>query len=268
MLAAFHIFYGEIQGGSSAHEKHKFISSEPTEFVIKKCDIIDKLKRVSEESGYLRDPEVVRIIFDRGHIKLIDIIGDIEPPRKEQQPPKTILNYGSSITHGMNSIDMSHSWTYLTAHNLNCDCRNLGMAGSCAMEPAVIDYIAEEGEKGNWDIATLEVGINVLAWEEDKIYERAVYAIEQVALRNPDKPVIVISPFYWMGDFENETEADRWRRILEEVVDKLNLKNVYYKSGLDFIDKMAYISADMVHPNIYGVQRIANVLTEFLQSIL
>ncbi len=209
---------------------------------------------------------MVRVIFDRGHIKLLDIIGDVEPPKRCQQPEKVMLNYGSSITHGSNSIDMSHSWTYMVAHNLNLDCINLGMAGSCAVEPEIVEYIATEGEKGNWNIATMELGINVLNWEEDKIYSRVTYAVEQIAKRNPDKPVVVISPFYSNDDFDMGKAADRWRHIIEEIVTKLNFPNVFYKSGLDFIDNMSYISADLVHPNIYGVGQIANRLTMYIKE--
>lgn len=263
----FHVYYGGIQGGWSDHEVHRIIENEPKVFVIKKPQNIEKLKRISEECGYDWDPEVIRIIFDRGHIKLLDVMGDIKPPKPNQMPKRTMLNYGSSITHGSNSIDMSHSWSYMVAHNLNVDCINLGMAGSCAMEPCVIDYIAVQGELGNWDFATLELGINVLAWEESKIYERVTYAIEQIALRNPEKPVVVISPFYCNDDFDNGSNAEKWRRIIEEVVNTLNLKNVYYKSGLYFIDNISYISADEVHPNIYGVQRIADKLTDYIKNI-
>ena len=99
------------------------------------------------------------------YVTIHDIIGDIETPKANQCPKSTLLSYGSSITHGSNAIDTSHTWVSLLAHNLNMDARNLGMAGSCAMEPEMVDYIASQGEKGHWDLATLELGINVLSWE-------------------------------------------------------------------------------------------------------
>lgn len=146
---------------------HKVVTTEPQEFVIERSKNLDRLKVMAERIGDSWDPEVIRVIFDRGYFKIYDIVGDIEPPKEEQCPAKTMLSYGSSITHGSNSIDMSHSWVSIVAHNLNMDARNLGMAGSCAMEPEMVDYIASEGEKGRWDIATLELGINVLGWEEE-----------------------------------------------------------------------------------------------------
>ncbi len=268
VVTTFHVYYGAIQGGWEDHEVHKFIGNEPKEFVFKKNANLQSHRRMTEKFGYDFDPEVVRVIFDRGHIKLMDVVGDVEPPKREQTPKKVMLNYGSSITHGSNSIDRSHSWTCWTAHMLNLDCRNLGMAGSCAMEPAVIDYIADEGKRGNWDIATLELGINVLPWEEEKIRERVTYAVSKVAGENPDKPIIVISPFYCNNDFvENSNgNAVKWRRNISEIVAELGYKNVYYKSGLEFLDSMSYISGDLVHPNIYGVQKIADTLIRFIQD--
>ncbi len=263
-VCTFQVFYGELQGGWGL--VHGIIPQEPTEFVFKKPDNTEKYKKITEEFRYDRDPDVVRVIFNRGRVKIWDVDGEVEPPKPEQHPKRTLLSYGSSITHGSSSMDMCHSWVSLTAHHLNMDHRNLGMAGSCWMEPAVIDYIAEEGIKGRWDLATLELGINVLDWEEDKVYERVRYAVSKVAGLNPDKPVLVISPFYCYDDYDGGTDAEKWRRIIPEVVEELGLSNVYYKSGLYFLDNMSYISADEVHPNIYGVQRIADRMTEFLKK--
>ena len=214
------------------------------------------------------DSDVVRIIFDRGSYKIFDVIGDVTPPTEDQVPKKTLLSYGSSITHGSNSIDQSHTWVALLAHDLGMDARNLGMAGSCALEPAMADYIASEGEKGNWDIATLELGINVLNWENEKIKERTENIIRQVAGRNSDKPVFVISPFYHCGDDNEGDRAKVWRRIIEETVSRLDYKNVTYINGLDVLGDASYMSADEVHPNIYGVARIAEIITGRVRSVI
>lgn len=266
---SFHVFRGGIQGGWEDHELHKQVRTEVEEFVIEKSKNIDRLKKMTDQIGYEWDCEVVRVIFDRGYFKIFDIIGDIEPPKRTQCPRKTLLSYGSSITHGSNAIDASHTWVAILAHNLNMDARNLGMAGSCAMEPEMIEYIASEGEKGHWDIVTLELGINVLHWEEEKIVSRVENAIIQIAGRNMEKPVFVISPFYYCGDdFDNNGYADKWRRVIEQIVKKLAYSNVIYINGLDIIGDMSYMSADEVHPNIYGVQQIADKITYCIKQLL
>lgn len=265
----FHVYRGGIQGEWFDVEVHKCVTGEVEDFVIERSKNIPHLKIMTEKSGLDWDPEVIRVIFDRGRYKIFDIIGDIEPPKPEQCPKKTLLSYGSSITHGSNSIDMSHTWTSVLGHNLNMDVINLGMAGGCAMEPEMADYIAGLGEKGKWDVATLELGINVLSWEEEKIVERVENIINEVAGRNPEKKIFVISPFYHCGDdFDNTGDGDKWRRNIESIVKRLNYPNVTYFNGLDILDNMSYMSADEVHPNIYGIQRIADILTEKIGKAL
>ena len=53
--------------------------------------------------------------------------------------------YGSSITHGSSVIAAPNTWSSVLAHNLNTGLRNLGLAGSCHMEPEHIEHIASEG---------------------------------------------------------------------------------------------------------------------------
>ncbi len=265
MLDTFHVYRGGIQGGWEDHITNKYVSSEAADFVIKRSANMDTLKKMNAQAGYDWDPEVVRVIFNRGHYRIVDIVGDVEPPHSTQTPKKTLLTYGSSITHGDNSYNQSNAWASVLAHRMKMDLRNLGMAGTCAIEPAVIDYIAAEGERGNWDMAILELGINVLWWEEEKFRERVVNAIEQVAGRNPLKPVLLISPFYCDDDFKEGGKAENWRRIMAEVAAELSMPNVTLINGLDLIGDMSLISADEIHPNIYGMQQIADRLLEICE---
>ena len=265
----FHIYRGGIQGGWEDHEVHKTVRDNVEEFEIENSEVIDKIDVMHKRLRLDWDSKVIRLIFDKGTYKIFDICGDIEPPEKEQCPKKTMLCYGSSITHGSNALDMSHSWASVLGHNLNVDVRNLGMAGSCWMEPDFVEFLAAEGEKGTWDMATLELGVNVLGWEEAKLRERVENTIKQIAGRNPDKPIFVISPFYLCDeDFNKECKASRWREVIEEITGKLNYGNVTYINGHDLLSDMSGISGDLIHPNIYGVQKIADGLTEMISKKL
>ena len=266
---AFHVYRGGLQGGYDDHEINCYIPPAPHVFEFKHSKFRDAHKTVHEVMGLDWDPEVIRVIFDRGQVKIHDVIGDVEPPVAAQTPKSTLLCYGSSITHGSNSIDTSHSWASVLAYNLNMDCRNLGFAGSCAMEPEVVEYIAAMGEQGKWQIANLELGINVLHWDEEKIYERLENTLRQIAGRNPDKPVFVISPFFY-GDelLENCPRGALWRKIIPEVVGRLAYPNVTYVSGLDLLGDISGMSGDLIHPSIYGVQQIADRLTAVYRMTL
>lgn len=190
-------------------------------------------------------------------------------PKKEDCPSKTLMCYGSSITHGSNAIDTSHSWAAVLAHNIDYDVKNKGMAGTCCMEPSFAEYIADEGAKDSRDILTLELGINVLWWEENKIRERVAGTINTIASANPDKPIFVISPFYHCGEtFDENDRTHIWRDIISETVEKCNYPNVVYINGLDLLGEIENISADFVHPNIYGVAQIAEQLTAVVKKYI
>lgn len=262
----FHVYRGSIQGGWEDHEVDKIVTNNIEDYIIKKSENIAVLKRISKDFDQPFSPEVVRVVFDRGGFEILDIIGDVRSPQKEELPKKTLLAYGSSITHGSNSIDISHSWVSVIAYNLKMDCINLGMAGSCRMEPEIVDYIASEGEKEKWDVAILELGINVLDWDKEKIIQRVDNTLIQIAGRNLEKPIYVISPFYSFDDYKKEGKAEKWRMLIEQEVKKLNYSNVTYINGLDLLCDMSLISADEVHPNIYGVAQIAERITKIVDN--
>ena len=267
-LSSFHVYYGGLQGGWDAHEVNCYITRDEREFEFRVPQNLEKLRKISQDAGIDFDPSVVRVIFDRGSYVITDVSGDAEPPKKELLPKKTLLCYGSSITHGSNSMDMSHSWASLLGHNINMDVRNLGMAGACAAEEELVDYIASEGEMGAWDTAVLSLGINVLDWEEEKIYARVKNMIAEIAGRNSDKKVFILSPIYNYDDYEKGGKSDNWRKIIAAECKKAALPNVTYINGLDLLESMDLISADFVHPNIYGVNQIAERLTMIVKENL
>lgn len=263
----FHVFFGSVQGSWEDCELNKYVGENFVDYVIKKPSDFKTVRKMAEKDGNWFSPDVCRIVFDRGFYRLLEVKGDVSLPEKKMLPRKTILFYGSSITHGSNSIDASHSFASVVGWNLRCDVRNLGFAGSCYMEPSFIDYIAESGEKNLWDVAVLELGINVLPWEEDKIRKRVRYAVETVATKNKSKKVFVISPFYSNDDFSDKgVMSDKWRKIIKETVDDLSLDNVVYVNGKSVLSSAKFLSADLVHPNVYGVQKIADKLTRLLKK--
>ncbi len=258
--AAINVFFGGLQGAWDCFGEGSFFCGE-SEIVINKPHNMEMLKKVSADSGYGWSVEVVRVVC-RGSFELLDVEGDVCPPERSQLPQRTLLTYGSSITHGSNSVTPSCTWSSVLAHNLNFDLINLGMPGSCRMEPELIDYIASEGEKSVWDVALLELGINVLSWDKELICQRVSNVLHQVAGRNPDKKIYVISPLYCHNDYLGGTDARKWRDCIESQVKETSYPNVEYINGLDVLGNIAGLSADMVHPNIYGIQQIATALTE------
>lgn len=261
-VTTFHVYYGSIQAGWDGHEVDKYISCEYTDFVIKKPKNMDTLKQITQEFNMPFDPEVVRIIFDRGQFAILNVEGDISVPSENQVPQQKLLCYGSSITHGSNALNASNTWSYLLSHYLKMDLINLGMAGSCLLEKAMIDHIAST----TWDIAILELGINALHFDEETIRERVNYAISTISQSHPNQPIYVLSPFYCYDDYYKTGKAQVWREIISQTISLYQYSTITYIDGLDILGNMSLLSADEVHPNIYGVQQIYEKLYQIIKG--
>ena len=90
-------------------------------------------------------------------------------------------------------------------------------------------------------------------------------AVRQTAVRNPNKPIFVISPFFHSGEiFDQSGKTELRRGQMEELGKRMALKNVTWINGREILENAFGISADEVHPNIYGVAQIAQRLTEII----
>ena len=266
---SFHIFRGGFQGLYSDYAKGKVLSTmEPKDIVITHVPKADRLAAMGSMVDLGWDPNVIRIRFDRGLYKILDIIGDVAPPQPEQCPKKTILTYGSSITVGMDSMGGSNAWASILAFWAKTDLRNLGFAGSCMMEPDVAKYLAQLGQQGKWDLAILELGINALTFPEEKIYQRVRNILAEVAGNNPDKPIFVVSPFHCHDDIAGDTRALRWRQIIQQIITEEQRPNVHYINGMDILPDVSWFAADGLHPSVFGHQKIAQGIYERIKDYL
>ena len=259
-----HCYYGGVQGGWM---DERFVTGDG-ELTLERPADLEKLRRVAREAGSPWDPEVIRVVPSGGSILLAGVEGDVVPPRPDQVPKETLLCYGSSITACSNSLDQSHSWASLLARALGMDYRNLGMAGSCAMEPEYADWIAGMGTRDEWHTAVLELGVNVSDWSVEKIRARAGYLIRTVAEKNPTKTVCVVSPFYSAPDLDGSPNLPRWREELERLVGEIALPNLIYVNGLTCCGSSRYLCHDWWHPDIIGTQKIYERLSAILTERL
>ena len=118
-------------------------------------------------------------------------------------------------------------------------------------------------------MAVLELGINVMSFDAALRRERVENTLRKIAGENPEKPIFVISPFYHCGDdFNKNDRAKVWREAISETVARLHYKNVTYINGFEVLGDASYMSADEVHPNIYGAARIAEVVTDRIRATL
>ena len=216
-------------------------------------------------------PNVCRILSQRGGLIYcgIETFGHaVRPPEKSEKPAKTCLFYGSSITNS--TLD---GFPSVACRRLGVDLVNLGLSGACHLEPVFTDWLA--GLKG-WDLAVFELGINVLGWmEPEEFRSRVDHLLSVFTSRHPEKPLVLITVFlssYRKGVVAEPSEEDRdgiFCGILRELYEHYrNRGNLHLIEGGDILDGPELLSADFLHPKIFGHAVMGLNLAEKLKSLL
>jgi len=255
------LYWGDISGGW--HDVVYRIYSEPTTIKIQKHPNMDALHTIDKLSNNSYDSSLVRLLFPISGVEIIDVKGKVSPPRKEQLPSLTYLAYGSSITHGSLGILPTNTYAYRTAHALSAQLINLGVAGSAFMEDAMADFVASR----SFSFATLEMGINVINKISTEEYDSRIRNfITKVASSHPDQKIFCIDMVYSEFDLIGDQKATEFRNTLKKAVEDLHFENTVYINGLTLMDSPKWLSADLVHPSVWGCQEISDNLSKIIKK--
>lgn len=243
-----HIYYGSIQGGWQ--NSSKSILGSPTRITIQKPENMEFLKGLSKERALPFSAEVVRVVLPYGKIHYWGVEGEVELPCKDEMPKKTYLAYGSSITHGSLALAMPYSYPFRVSQKLGCDYLNMGFAGTAQMEKSMAEYLVS---RKDWDFATVEMGINMTGDQfSTESFEKNVDAFTRILAEDP-RPVFATN-IYGFSDPERQKRGQEYRKIVE----KYAKDRLIFVDGLQLLDNPAYISQDMVHPSLEGMEEIVN----------
>ncbi|TAG07365.1 MAG: hypothetical protein EAZ42_12980 [Verrucomicrobia bacterium] len=190
----------------------------------------------------------------------------IRPPTAEEKPTRTLLGYGSSITQGFNASRMGVTYLAQAAKQLGMDFLNLGSGGSCFCESEMGTYLAG---RDDWDVALLELGINLLGCEpavSDEEFRELAYGIIEPVSRDPKRQVAVVTLFPAGHDLpDSQRFAEPFREILRDHVKDLARSNVHLIEGSD-VALWDDLSADLCHPSDVGQAamglRLAEIFTQ------
>ena len=217
-------------------------------------------------------PQVCRLVLRHGVIHLHRIEGATRPPLDSETPERTLIAYGTSITHGAASTGFHLSYIAQTAWRLGFDLINLGVGGACLAEPAFGDYIAG---RDDWDLAVLSLSVNMVGqgFTLQEFSERVRYVVEEVARRHPAKLVACVTLFpYWedWGPLRPETKAhpERFREALENIVTDIGTPNLRLIRGPELLTDIAGLTADMIHPGDLGMIRMGENLATRLRPLV
>jgi len=236
--------------------------------------------RFSEvETSYLEgrhfSPLMWRCILGRGsrvaYLGVDTLNVPRRPPTAIEKPQKTIMFYGSSITHGSASTLHHNCYAQLSARLLGMDALNLGISGSCFMEPQMVDYLCQ---RADWQVAFFEIGVNLrtqISPEEFKL--RLDYLLQSLARLHPEKPVFftTVFPNYQTRHKDetiSKTNEAAFNAILASTISAQSYPGVHLLSGKDILTDDEGLSTDLLHPADYGHiimgQNLAKLIREYL----
>ena len=197
--------------------------------------------------------------------KVYDKANSVRPPNMAEKPRTTWYAYGSSITQGVWSLISPNSYIHYAAQRLGIDVCCKGMSGACFCEKEIIDYLAECGE---WDIITLELGVNMYEFPVDEFRQRIDYAVHRICAENREKSVFVLTPFPNIASFGNELNLRKKHERFTDILLQLVEPNLKVIEGKKILDDYTYLSHDLLHPTDYGHSRMGENLAKILSHEL
>ena len=256
--------YVEIFRGDFQCRRQLIKKGEKTSIQLSYGQAIDKYP-LKYNMQYSKD--VWRVVFAHdfcGVIYDIDKYGQLRPPRKDEVPSKTILAYGSSITHGANSNLYSLSYLARTGVLLNAQMLNKGMGGSCFCEKEMANYI----KTAECDCIMLELGANMIGvFPPDEFYKRASYVVK--CALNTGKKTVLISPYLNCKDFSSNDDernlSEEFHKLCKKIASEH--KDLLFIDGKTILSDVSQFTTDLTHPSMLGHNIMAEKLSIALINI-
>ena len=209
---------------------------------------------------------VCRVVVNAFEAELLGVEGNVRPPKPDELGAPVMLSYGTSISQGAYASRVDLGWNALTARMVGHDFINMGSSGTAYCEPAMADYLASL----EWDLAVLELSVNMGGFPIEQFKERVGGLIDKLAKSHPNAPIVCISLFpFGTGDLWAGQKAGTQERrdALAEIVKNCGHANVHFVSGPDLLS-FSGLSPDMLHPTDQGMIEIATKLAPRIRAIL
>lgn len=185
-------------------------------------------------------------------------------PFPEELPSRRWLAYGSSITNGASPMSHLSSYVYHAARAADLDVLNLGLSGSCFCEPAMADFI---GSRQDYEIATLEVGVNMRNGVSPEDFRtRVTYLLNVVATPASNRRVFLVTVYPNLSEPGLAAAQDCFSAILRELVASGRWQNLALIEGGTILDDAGDLTADYIHPSDYGHARMGFHLGQVLKN--
>lgn len=178
---------------------------------------------------------------------------------------RVMINYGDSITHGVNAQLPSGSYAARIAKMLDADAYNKAVAGE-----RFIPELLEPYEPIKPDIVTVAYGTN--DWfrhSRETVIRRSRDFLSRVSEKFPTVKIFVISPI-WRAMGENRPKFDGSVTEIHGIIEEncKDLKNMIIFNGMDLLPHDPTLYKDGLHPTDTGMEIYANALYEKIKKYI
>lgn len=190
---------------------------------------------------------------------------------KETEQP--VIVYGTSIAQGACASRPGMAWTNILQRAILNPVVNLGFSGNGRLEAPILELIAETpAEAIILDcLPNLDISAEMSEQQLDSLIYHAVLTIRK---KQPQTPIILtehssgFNPHILNTDHNQRFQQST--KVLRQTVDRLEkdgVANVYLLTSEE-IDLDINATVDYVHPNDWGMLRIAEAYRKVLENIL
>lgn len=260
------VYYGDFCVG-----QYKISAGETKVISLTKPHMYSEVEGTKFFDSCIYGKNVIRIQFHAfmAVVGEIDAIGgEIRPPEKEELPLKTMLAYGSSITHGSSAFSSNLCYAQTAARYLKSDIINKGVGGSCHAEPAVADWLAE---RDDWDFAYAEIGINMIgSYSPDEFKKRYTYFFDRIS--QTGKHIFAPSIYTYSGVYTKDSQSreyyESFNNIIREYHKTHKRPNVHFIDGDEILTETRWLSSDGLHPSTEGHALMGFNVAQFIKKYI
>ncbi len=191
----------------------------------------------------------------------------IQPGPPRATGSKSIVFYGTSITHGIGASRAGMTHVAILGRTFNREVINLGFSGNGRMEPEVVKFVAELDPA----VFVLDCLPNMNA---QQVADRIVPGVKLLREAHPNTPILLVEDRNIQTGFLVEARRksnDANHAALREAFAKLQTEKapqIYYLEGANLLGDDGEATVDGSHPTDLGFTRQAAEFERVLRPVL
>ena len=185
----------------------------------------------------------------------------------DKKAEKPIVFYGTSIVQGNASSRPGMTYVAQIGRRLDRQVINLGFSGSCHMEPALADLLAELDPA----MYVIDCLPNMTAQE---ISERTVPLVKRIRQARPETPIVLVENIPYSQTLWNpatQKSVKLKNKLLSDEYEKLKregVQNLHYIKGENLLTGDGNSTVDGIHPTDLGFVQMTDALEPILRKVL